>query len=104
MARIAKVYRELWGITGNPFPDHAIASAGDRSKPFYEQLHPCVAPRMARAFLGTHGAPPPVAFLWSLGAREETRGYGKTRLLLWLSGGINHEYGRSMARLAGPDD
>lgn len=101
MVRIANAYRTLWGLSGNPFPDHAIASAGDRHRPFYEQLHPGVGPKMARAFLGTNGTAPRVAFLWSLGHGEEARGYGKTRHLLWFAEGINEDFGRRALRLAG---
>jgi len=101
MARIAKAYRTLWGLSGNPFPDHAIASAGDQHQPFYEQLHPGVGPKMARAFLGTNGSAPRVAFLWSLGYGEEARGYGKTRHLLWFASRANHDLGRGVLKLAG---
>src|ERR1051325_9777427 len=100
MARIAKAYRTLWGLTANPFPDHAIASAGDQDQPFYEQLHPGLGPKMARAFLGTDGAAPRVAFLWSLGYGEEARGYGKTRHLLWFAGRANEDLGRQVSKLA----
>lgn len=101
MARLAKVYRTLWGLSGNPFPDHAIASAGDHHQPFFEQLHPGVGPKMARAFLGTNGAAPQFAFLWSLGHGEEARGYGKTRHLLWFTDRVNADLGRSVMKLAG---
>jgi len=101
MVRTAKVYRALWGLSGNPFPDHAIASVGDQHQPFYEQLYPGVGTRMARAFLGTNSAAPRVAFLWSLGHGEEARGYGKTRHLLWFAERINEDFGRQALRLAG---
>jgi hypothetical protein len=101
MARIAKTYRTLWGLSGNPFPDHAIATAGDRHQPFYEQLHPGVGPRMARAILGTSEATPRVSFLWSLGHGEEARGYGKTRQLLWFAEHVNEDYGRKALKQAG---
>lgn len=101
MARIAKAYLALWGLSGNPFPDHAIASAGDHHQPFYEQLHPGVGAKMARAFLGANGAAPRVAYLWSLGRGEEARGYGKTRHLLWFAGRVNHDLGRGVMKLAG---
>ena len=103
MARISKAYRTLWGLSGNPFPDHAIAAAGDHQQPFYEQLHPAVGPRMARAFLGANGAARQVAFLWSLGYGEEARGYGKTRHLLWFANRVNEDLGRQMLKLAGGD-
>lgn len=101
MARIAKAYRTLWGLSGNPFPDHAIASAGDDHQPFYEQLHPGIGPKMARAFLGTNGVAPRVAFFWSLGHGEEARGYGKTRHLLWFAERVNEDFGRKALKLAG---
>lgn len=101
MPRLPKVYRELWGLSGNPFPDHAIASAGDRHQPFYEHLHPGISSKMARAFLGMNGSAPRVAFLWSLGYGEEARGYGKTRQLLWFAGRVNEDFGRNAAKLAG---
>jgi hypothetical protein len=101
MARLPKVYRRLWGLSGNPFPDHAIASAGDRQQPFYEHLHPGIGSKMARAFLGVNGLAPKVAFLWSLGHGEEARGYGKTRHLLWFASRVNHDLGLSAARSAG---
>ena len=105
MARLAKAYRTLWGLSGNPFPDHAIASAGDHQQAFYEQLYPGIATKMARAFLGTNGAAPRVAFLWSLGYGEEARGYGKTRHLLWFAGRVNDDLGRGAMKLAGrPSD
>jgi hypothetical protein len=103
MARIAKVYRTLWGLSGNPFPDHAIAAAGDAHQPFYEQLHPGVGAKMARAFLGSDCAGPRVAFLWSLGHGEEARGYGKTRHLLWFADRVNEDLGMQMSKLAGRD-
>lgn len=103
MARIAKAYRTLWGLSGNPFPDHAIASAGDHHQPFYDQLYPGVGTKMARAFLGTNGAAPRVAFLWSLGYGEEARGYGKTRHLLWFAERVNDDLGRQVSKLAGRD-
>src|SRR5690606_2972795 len=93
--------RTLWGLSGNPFPDHAIASAGDHHEPFYDQLYPGVGTRMARAFLGTNGKAPRVAFLWSLGYGEEARGYGKTRHLLWFAERVNHDLGRGVMKLAG---
>lgn len=101
MPRLSKVYRALWGLSGNPFPDHAIASAGDYHRPFYEHLHPGIGSKMARAFLGVNGAAPKVAFLWSLGHGEEARGYGKTRYLLWFAARVNDDFGRSAARSAG---
>jgi hypothetical protein len=100
MARVAKAYRTLWGLSKNPFPDHAIASAGDAQQPFYEYLHPGIGSKMARAFLGADGLPPKVAFLWSLGYGDEARGYGKTRHLLWFAGRVNEDLGRSAGRLA----
>jgi hypothetical protein len=105
MARLAKAYRSLWGLSGNPFPDHAIASAGDHQQAFYEQLYPEIGKRMAHAFLGTNGAAPRVAFLWSLGSGEEARGYGKTRHLLWFAERVNDDLGRGAMMLAGrPSD
>jgi hypothetical protein len=101
VARIAKAYRTLWGLSGNPFPDHAIASAGDHLQPFYAQLYPGIGTKMARAFLGSDGAAPRVAFLWSLGHGEEARGYGKTRHLLWFAERVNEDLGRQMSKLAG---
>jgi hypothetical protein len=101
VARIAKAYHTLWGLSGNPFPDHAIASAGDHDQPFYDQLYPGVGTRMARAFLGTNGAAPPVAFLWSLGYGGEARGYGKTRHLIWFAERVNYDQGRGVMKLAG---
>jgi hypothetical protein len=101
MVRYSKVYRRRWALARNPFPDHAIASAGDTRHPFYEGLHPGIGSKMARAFLGTNGAPPDVAFLWSLGQGEEARGYGKTRHLLWFADRVNRDMGRSVARLGG---
>lgn len=101
MPRLSKVYRTLWGLSANPFPDHAIASAGDDRQPFYEHLYPSIASKMARAFLGVNGSAPKVAFLWSLGHGEEARGYGKTRHLLWFAGLVNDDFGRNVARLAG---
>ena len=99
--RYLTLYRRLWGLSHNPFPDHAIAAAGDDRAPFYEDLYPGVKAKMARAFLGADGAPPAVAFLWSLGEGDEARGYGKTRHLLWFSGHINADFGRDAGRLAG---
>jgi hypothetical protein len=101
MARLTKAYRSLWGLSRNPFPDHAIASAGDHQQAFYEQLYPGIGTRMARAFLGTNGAAPRVAFLWSLGSGEEARGYGKTRHLLWFADRVNDDLGRGALMLAG---
>src|SRR5262245_55591860 len=98
--RYPKLYRSLWGLSMNPFPDHAIASAGDEQQPFYENLHPGIGAKMARAFFGSNGARP-VAFLWSLGEGEEARGYGKTRHLLWFANCVNAEFGHSVAKLAG---
>jgi hypothetical protein len=99
--RYSKLYRELWALSGNPFPDHAIAAAGDKSAPFYNDLYPGVEKRMARAFLGSSGAPPTVAFLWSLGEGDEARGYGKTRHLLWFADRVNTDFGRRAQTLAG---
>lgn len=101
MGRIAKAHRALWGLSGNPFPDHAIASAGDHRQPFYDQLYPGVGTKMARAFLGPDGAAPRVAFLWSLGYGEDARGYGKTRHLLWFAERVNEDLGLHMSKLAG---
>jgi hypothetical protein len=56
---------------------------------------------MARAFLGTSGVAPRVAFLWSLGQGEEARGYGKTRHLLWFAGRVNEDLGHGVMKLAG---
>ena len=98
--RQSKQYRALWGLVRNPFPDHAIASAGKDDYPFYENLHPRIASTMARAFMGREGKPPTTAFLWSLGEGEEARGYGKTKHLLWFTERINRDLGRSVAKLA----
>jgi hypothetical protein len=104
MPRLTKVYRTLWGLSGNPFPDHAIASAGDEEQPFYDQLHPGIVAKMARAFVGINGAVPRVGFLWSLGYGEEARGYGKTRHLLWFAGRVNEDFGKRVAKLAGREE
>lgn len=56
---------------------------------------------MARAFIGSNGAPPDAAFLWSLGDGEEARGYGKTRYLLWFANRVNEDLGRTVSKLAG---
>ncbi|MER9168527.1 hypothetical protein NKI12_14300 [Mesorhizobium australicum] len=56
---------------------------------------------MARAFLGSVGSAPKVAFLWSLGHGDEARGYGKTRHLLWFAARVNEDFGQSVGRLAG---
>jgi hypothetical protein len=101
MARIAKAFGTLWGLSKNPFPDHAIAVAGEGQQPFYEYLYPGIVSKMARAFLGPKGSAPKVAFLWSLGSGDEARGYGKTRHLLWFTGRINDDLGQSVRRLAG---
>jgi hypothetical protein len=103
MTRPSKLYRALWGLDRNPFPDHAIASAGKADYPFYENLHPRIASKMAHAFMGSDGVPPSVAFLWSLGEGEEARGYGKTTHLLWFTERINRDLGRSIAKLAGQE-
>lgn len=97
MTRLSKAYRTLWGMSGNPFPDHAIASAGDHEQPFYEHLYPSIISKMAQAFLCVKGAAPKVAFLWSLGHGEEARGYGKTRHLLWFAKFVNDDFGRNAA-------
>ena len=101
MPRLSKSYQTLWGLSGNPFPDHAIASAGDHQQPFYEQLHPGIGSKMAKAFLGVDGSAPKVAFLWSLGEGEEARGYGKTRHLLWFAELVNEDFGQRAAKSAG---
>ncbi len=100
MMRLLKQYKAVWGLARNPFPDHAIASAGEHSYPFYENLHPRIASTMARAFMGCEGEPPSIAFLWSLGEGEEARGYGKTSHLLWFAERVNGDLGRSVAKLA----
>jgi hypothetical protein len=56
---------------------------------------------MARAFLGSNGSSPSVAFLWSVGEGDEARGYGKTRHLLWFADRVNADFGRSGPNLAG---
>jgi hypothetical protein len=101
MARHLKLYRALWGLSRNPFPDQAIAAAGDQGQPFYERLHPGIASKMARAFIGSDGTQPNVAFLWSMGEGDEARGYGKTRYLLWFADRVNEDLGGTVARLAG---
>src|SRR5437588_638393 len=101
MARTLTLYRTLWGLSTNPFPDHAIAFAGPRRHPFYEDLYPGIGAKMARAFLGAEGPPPRVAFLSSFGDGDEARGYGKTEHLLWFADRVNCDLGRTVGRLAG---
>jgi hypothetical protein len=101
MTRRSKLYTALWGLARNPFPDHAIASAGDSGQPFCENLHPGLGSKMARAFVGFNGTAPDAAFLWSLGDGEEARGYGKTRYLLWFANRVNADLGRTVSKLAG---
>jgi hypothetical protein len=81
------------GSLEEPVPDHAIASAGDTQQLFYENLYPGIGSKMARAFLGSDGSAPKVAFLWSLGQGDEARGYGKTRHLLWFAARVNDDFG-----------
>jgi hypothetical protein len=97
MVRVAKAYQTLWGLAKNPFPDHAVAAAGDAQQPFFEHLYPGIRLKMARAFLGS---PSKVAFLWSLGGGDEARGYGKTCHLLWFAARVNEDFGQSAGRLA----
>ena len=99
--RPSKQFAKLWGLARNPFPEQAIASAGDSSHPFYSELHPGLARRMARAFIGDNGTPPRASFLWSLGEGEEARGYGKTTYLQWFADRVNADLGNSVLRLAG---
>ena len=97
MARVTNAYRTLWGLSKNPFPDHAIASAGDAQQTFHEDLYPGIRLKMARAFLGSASK---VAFLWSLGQGDDARGYGKTSHLLWFAARVNEDFGQSASRLA----
>lgn len=103
MTRASKQYAALWGLVRNPFPEHAIASAGDSSHPFYSDLHPGLLAKMARAFIGTNGKPPRASFLWSLGEGEEAKGFGKTTYLQWFVDRINADLGKSILTLAGRD-
>ncbi len=101
MSRTKKIFETLWGFSENPFPHHAIASAGGKARPFYENLHPGIGNTMARAFLGSRGTPPNVCFLWSLGEGDEARGYGKTEHLLWFTNLVNTDLGKRASKLAG---
>ena len=99
MVRRAHLYHSLYGLSKNPFPEHAIAAAGDESQPFYEALHPDIAANMARAFVGPANGTGSVAFFWALGNGEDARGYGKTRHLLWFANLVNSDFGQTIARL-----
>src|SRR5712671_1695068 len=101
MARRAHLYRSLYGLSRNPFPEHAIATTTDGGQPFYEGLHPGIAATMARAFVGLDNRQRGVAFLWALGDGEDARGYGKSRHLVWFANFVNGDFGQSVANLIG---
>src|SRR5947209_3505846 len=99
MARRAHVYRSLYGLSRNPFPEQAIATSGDGARPFYEELYPGIGARMASAFIGNNNSAHSVGFLWALGEREDARGFGKTRHLLWFADQVNRDRGQSLLRM-----
>jgi hypothetical protein len=104
MVRRAHLYPNLFGLICNPFPDHAIAVAGDDLQNFYRELHPDISRRMARAFVGgLRSRRRSIAFLWSLGEGENARGYGKTTYLLWFVECVNQDKGQTVLRMAGDD-
>jgi hypothetical protein len=103
MPRRGRLYQSLYGLSRNPFPEQAIATASDGALPFYEGLHPGIGVEMARAFIGgDDNMVPRVGFLWALGEREDARGFGKTRHLLWFADRVNYDLGQSIAKLLGP--
>src|SRR3954469_18957402 len=98
MARLVHLYRDLWGLSRNPFPPSPIANAVDRSSPYYDGLHAGIARKMARAFLEPTNN---VTLLWAVGEGLEARGYGKTRSLLWFADFINRDCGAKARDLCG---
>jgi hypothetical protein len=99
MARRSHLYQALYGLSKNPFPEHAIATTVDSSQPFYENLHAGIAADMAQAFIGPVARQRGVAFLWALGDGEDARGFGKTRHLLWFANLVNRDFGHAVVRI-----
>ncbi len=99
--RRASRYRELLGISGNPFPDTAVASQ-DSMATFDPEVHPDLPGKMAHVFLGSNARrAPKVTLLWSLGAGPEARGYGKSAYLMWMAETVNADFGASFLTMCG---
>ncbi len=104
MSRRLHLYKDLLGISHNPFPDTAIADQGNMAT-FDPRVHPDLPERMAQVFLGSQRQiGRMVRFLWSLGTGDEARGYGKSAYLMWMAQEINSDFGNSFLRLCGGDD
>lgn len=104
MSRRLHLYKDLLGISRNPFPANAIADQGNMAA-FDPRVHLDLPERMAQVFLGPHRRTGRrVRFLWSLGAGVEARGYGKSAYLMWMAQEINSDFGNSFLRLCGGDD
>jgi hypothetical protein len=99
MSRRSDLFQLLFDLGHNPFRHGAIAMPGV-DKAFYVDLYPGIAQQMAMAFLGA-GKPPPIAILWSLGAGDDARGFGKTSYMLWFADEVNHDQGQRALALAG---
>src|SRR5262245_57564125 len=101
MERRAISYKRLFNLSGNPFPQHAIATA-TTVDPFDPSLHPHIPELLARVFLGPaarrEGG---IRFLWSLGQGNGARGFGKTSYLQWFTRRIRNDHGSEFLSLCG---
>jgi len=103
-------YREEYRLRENPFSSDAIVKYGsqnikDNGSIYNPNVRPKTMEEIKNRFIdaGFRGETK-FGFLWSLGAVDYTRGFGKTSTMLYLAGRINTDFGVSLMREMGYEE
>src|SRR3954447_7442576 len=110
MPRVRSFLQDAYSLAQNPFPATAIAQWGSSDERENGLLfNSDVSPReyeeaVDKFIVGPIDSGSKFHFLWSLGAGEEARGFGKTVLLRHISRAINADLGRELLEKHGFDE
>ena len=103
-------YREEYRLRENPFSSDAIVKYGsqdikDNGSIYNPNVRPKTMEEIKNRFIdaGLRGETK-FGFLWSLGAIDYTRGFGKTSTMLYLANRINTDFGVSLMREMGYEE
>lgn len=103
-------YREKYRLKENPFSSDAIVKYGsqnikDNGSIYNPNVRPKTMEEIKNRFIdaGLRGETK-FGFLWSLGAIDYTRGFGKTSTMLYLASTINTDFGVSLMREMGYEE
>ncbi len=103
-------FREEYRLKENPFPSDAIVRYGSQNiKDNGSIYNPSVRPRAMEEIKNRFIDPgfrgeAKFGFIWSLGAIDYTRGFGKTSTMLYIANRINADFGVALMREMGYEE